>query len=179
MNAFNLSVAVGAGACVLFAGCVEPKGAGATRPPEVAPSGEFVAEHASGLAAFAPATINVHRLTRLVREKEGATTIQAHVELLDRWGDSVKWPGKLVFELYQDTSGGTGVAGGPEQINVWALDLTDAEANAKAYDRVTRTYRATLTDVGLAQRSRQRLTLRVGFNPPDGRQITATYRLGE
>lgn len=175
------SLKIGAGllACLMVGACVEPKGAGAARPSTGESTPEFTEAQATGLAAFAPASVNVHRLTRLVREKEGNTTIQAHVELLDRWGDSVKWPGKLVFELYQDIPGGTGIAGGQEQVNVWALDLNDAEANAKAYDRVTRTYRATLTDVGLAQRSRQRLTLRVGFNPPDGRQLTATYRLGE
>lgn len=179
MTAHTLRIGVGALACLLMGACVEPKGAGAARPASESPAGEPAEAPATGLAAFAPMNVNVHRLTRLVREKEGNTTIQAHVELLDRWGDSVKWPGKLVFELYQDIPGGTGVAGGQEQVNVWALDLADPEANAKAYDRVTRTYRATLTDVGLAQRSRQRLTLRVGFNPPDGRQLTATYRLGE
>lgn len=167
------------GAALAAGGCVEPKGAGSIRPSESPGQSAVETRVSSGLAAFAPEKISVHRLTRLVREEKGSTTIQAHIELLDRWGDSVKWPGKLVFELYQDTSGDTGVAGGPEQVNVWALDLSDAQANAKAYDRVTRTYRATLTDVGLAQRSRQRLTLRVGFNPPDGRQLTASYRLGE
>ena len=165
-------------ACLLLGACVEPKGGGA-RSVDPTSTDEPGLATATGLSAFAPATVNVHRLTRIVREKEGNTTIQAHVELIDRWGDSVKWPGKLVFELYQDMTGGTGIAGGPEQVNVWSLDLNDAEANAKAYDRVTRTYRATLTDVGLAQRSRQRLTLRVGFNPPDGRQLTVSYQLEE
>lgn len=127
---------------------------------------------------FAPERLRVHPLTRIVRQEEsGRTVVEAHIELLDHWGDSTKWLGVLAMELYRPGAGGA--AGGQEQVNVWNLDLTDPEANAQAYDRVTRTYRATLTGVSSEPNRTRGWSLRVTFNTPQGRQLSDTHRFGE
>lgn len=172
----RLTLTLSSLAAVLSACGVEPKGGSAPRKGE--PIADTTAHFGpSDCEVFAPTAIRIHPLTRLVVEKTEGAAVQAHIELTDRWGDSVKWLGTMVFELYRDAPAGGGVAGGQEQINVWSLDLSDPDANAKAYDRVTRTYRATLTEVGVQPRSRLNLSLRVGFNSPEGRQLTATHRL--
>ncbi len=156
---------------------IQPKGAGVRA---AAADSLAAAPVGSDAWAFAPARVRLHPLSRLARgTRPNQRTVEAHVELLDRWGHGTKGLGTFVFELHRDALEGDGASRGQEQINLWILDLSDPEANARAFDRVTRTYRATLTGVADSASRAIGLTLRVTFRTPEGRQLTASIRLEE
>lgn len=164
---------------IALASCgIKPKGAGAQPPTRV--GAEAPPVEGSEAWVFAPARVRLHPLTRLESAPRTENrAIEAHVELNDRWGHNTKGLGVFVFELYRDALEGNGANPGQEQINLWNLDLTDPEENAQAFDRVTRTYRATLTGVAEAASRTAGLTLRVTYRTPDGRQLSSTLRLNE
>lgn len=98
-----------------------------------------------GYNAFAPEAVRVFPLTHLGRDDFGAAAIVCHIELRDRWGDSVKALGPLQVQLYRQ---GGGVDGGSAvQILKWDVALEDERENAASYDPATQTYRLVL--VGL------------------------------
>lgn len=105
------------------------------RPPQVVVGG--------GGSPFAPVAIQIHPLTH-VEGDGGATSIIAHVEMRDAWGDTVKGTGDLQLQLYRPESGRA--AGLGTQELVWDIDLNDLEQNAAFYDPATRTYRLPLLD---------------------------------
>lgn len=105
------------------------------RPPQVVVGGEG--------SPFAPVAIQIHPLTH-VEGEGGQTTIVAHVEMRDAWGDTVKGTGNLQVQLYRPESGRA--AGLGTQELVWDIDLNDLERNAALYDPATRTYRLPLLD---------------------------------
>ena len=130
---------------------------------------------------FAPVRLVIHPLTRVVRDPAtGEERIEVHLELQDRWEDSVKWLGVVVFELFREAPTAINGPGGHEEVKSWKVDLSQPEENSRPYDRVTRTYRLTL--VGLpdshaygASAGSMRLTAR--FTTIEGRTLTATYKL--
>ncbi len=166
------------GALAALASCgLEPK-------PLPAPGSVIEAEAPAN--PFAPVGVRVHPLTRLVpgRRAGEATTIDAHIELIDQAGDSVKGAGLLTIELYRGV-GPISVVGQQDQVMRWALDLAQPETNRLAYDRVTRTYRVTLTDLPAALQAprggashEENLSLRVRLTTPGGRQVSGEARLG-
>lgn len=160
------------GAAAMSSCVLRPKGDGA-------PQGGGGGGRAARDNPFAPARIEVHPLTRLVRDPQtGMLRIEAHIALLDRWGDEVKGRGLLLLEVYRDTGSVAGV-GAAQQLAHWNVDLSDLRANAESYDRVTRTYRVTLTGLGVeADRAGAHLELRAQLTTPDGRRLSASYRLG-
>lgn len=92
---------------------------------------------------FAPASIEIHPLTRLTRDSSGSPLIIGHVECKDAWGDTCKAFGALQILLYRGTPGElTGI-----QELRWDVDLSDLERNAALFDPATRTYRLPLQDV--------------------------------
>lgn len=131
-------------------------------------------------AMFAPVRIRVHPLTRLGRDSGGRAMIVCHLEVKDRWGDTVKGAGVLQVTMYRTGLGA--VSGQEEQERRWEVDLRDPEVNASLYDPATRTYRVQLG--GLPEWVEQmaprdegtggagRLRLRAVFETvgPDGRQ---------
>lgn len=151
-------------ACVLsVAGCgLEPKGGPSPSPIR-------------GVSPFEPVSIEVHPLTRVV-EGAGGVSIDAHVSLRDETGDDVKGAGRLVFELYRESGPVEGI-GERMQIRRWEADLSDAEQNSRAYDRVTRTYRFELSGVPSLNAMGGALTLRIVFTRHDRRQMSAERRL--
>ncbi len=128
---------------------------------------------------FAPVEIRIHPLTRVLREKDadGEASIEAHIEMIDQVGDSVKGAGLLTLELYH-SAGATSQFATGNQIERWTLDLVDQKGNSEAYDRVTRTYRVILTGFPESVGTAQTMTLRVRLTTPSGRQLSSEARLG-
>lgn len=128
-----------------------------------------------GACLFEPVSVEVHPLTRLVAG-EGGVSIDAHVSLRDEEGDEVKGVGRLVIELYRESGPIEGI-GERVQVRRWDADLSNAERNSRAYDRVTRTYRFELSGVPGTDADGAILTLRAVFIRADGRQMSAERRL--
>ncbi|MBI1190677.1 MAG: hypothetical protein GC200_08380 [Tepidisphaera sp.] len=102
----------------------------------------------AGAPAFAPATLRIHPLTHIEKGPQaglaaGQCTVVLHLELKDRFGDSVKGLGTLRVELFKP---GAGVSPGIEsQALSWDVnDLAEAEGNSRRFDQSTRTYRIPL-----------------------------------
>ncbi len=157
--------------------------------PKPLPTPRRVIEAEEPANPFAPVGVKVHPLTRLVpgNKANPAPTIDAHIELIDHVGDSVKGAGLLTIELYRGT-GPVSAVGEQDQVRRWTLNLSDPETNRLAYDRVTRTYRVTLTGipdsvvgrggVGGEGGGGERLTLRARVTTTGGRQFSGEARLG-
>jgi len=176
-NPASAILAAVVGVTVLTSCGIQPKGAGARTPQA---NDAVAAPVGSEAWAFAPARVRLHPLSRIARgQRANERIVEAHVELLDRWGHGTKGLGTFVFELHRDALESDGASRGQEQINLWNLDLTNPDTNARAFDRVTRTYRATLTGVAESATRAIGLTLRVTFRTHDGRQLTASLRLEE
>lgn len=126
--------------------------------------------------ALAPTELQIHPLTRIIPAADGSTaSIEIHFELLDRFGDPTKALGEIAVTLNLDAGS---ERASRRQISRWNLDLTDPAANARPYDRVTRTYRLILSDVPLQNlRTSDRLSLDAIFTKIDGRRLTASLRL--
>lgn len=93
---------------------------------------------------FAPASMRVYPLTHLERGDDGVVRLVLHLEMRDRWGDTVKGVGRLQVQLLRGGDLGSG-AGRDER--VWEVDLRDPETNALYFDPATRTYRVQLADL--------------------------------
>lgn len=131
---------------------------------------------------FAPVRVEVHPLSHLDVDGDGVVRLIAHVELVDRWGDTTKARGLLRMELYRP-----GVEVRPDlltQEQFWELDLRELDLNAALFDPATRTYRLQLGGLpGWAEemarrlasggegQARERLLVRAVFETqgPDGR----------
>lgn len=122
-----------------LAACSGGSGDGAGRVALIAPdqADTLALPGADQLAAdFAPATIRVHPLSRW--ESAGSNSKPraiVHIELLDALGRGITWPGVLIVTV-----------GTSQQ----ALDLRTLAENDAAYDRITRTYIATLENADRA-----------------------------
>lgn len=91
---------------------------------------------------FAPASIRIYPLTHLGLDDNDDPAIICHIELRDRWGDSVKALGMLQVQLYQPRGGLD--AETARQILKWDAALQNERTNAALYDPATQTYRLTL-----------------------------------
>lgn len=124
-----------------LAACSGGSGDGAGRVALIAPdqADTLTLPKADQLTAeFGPATIRVHPLSRW--ESAGTDTKSkpraiVHVELLDALGRGITWPGVLIVSV-----------GTSQQ----ALDLRTLTENDAAYDRITRTYIATIDNADRA-----------------------------
>jgi hypothetical protein len=90
------------------------------------------------LYPFAPASVRIHPLTHLDRDKDGKAVLICHIQLLDPWGESVRGVGNLKVSLFGP---GRSV---PTQDALWSFDLNDLKTNNAMYDPATRTYRLQL-----------------------------------
>ncbi len=121
---------------------------------------------------FTPTDLRVHPLTRLQLEPpDGGPRIDVHLEFFDRYGDPVKALGDLEFVLYR----GRRVGDATEQVARWRISIMLPGDNAAAFDRVTRTYRVTLTGLPAALDDSSGLLLVATFARPDGRRLSATH----
>jgi hypothetical protein len=95
---------------------------------------------------FAPQTIRIHPLTHVdaVTDKSGArSVIVLHLELKDRYGDTVKWLGATHVTLSKPVVGMT--PGLETQELRWDVPgMTQPDGNASHFDPTTRTYRISL-----------------------------------
>lgn len=98
---------------------------------------------ASGIQSpFAPASLQIHPLTRVDRDSGGQVWIICHLELKDAWGDTTKGVGTLQVHLLRPT-GGRASGLGTQELS-WEINLSDLDTNASLYDPATRTYRLPL-----------------------------------
>lgn len=128
-------------------GCRTPEAKAPTpRYLEPGPRGAF----AHDCNVFAPAQIRIHPLTHVDAPRpdasgvvSGEARIVLHFELKDKYGDPVKWTGRLTVELYRP---GQGIMPGMETQEVaWDLsDMQDADRNTGRFDQATRMYRVPL-----------------------------------
>ena len=127
---------------------------------------------------FPPETIIVHPLTRLTTNPDtGNKRIEAHFELLDRYGHTVKALGEVVLEL-RTSDPGTATGAGPRQLARWTKEMRAPDENARPFDRITRTYRLTLADLPGNLPPEANLSLIVRYTTADGRVLSAERRFG-
>jgi hypothetical protein len=105
-----------------------------------------------------PSELRVHPLTRLTWSEGGARLV-VHLELLDRWGHGTKGLGVFSVALYRAGR----AADLRREVARWRVDLTDPEANAGPYDRVTRTYRLELAGIELGDGETSNLEVEARF----------------
>lgn len=132
--------------------------------------------------AFAPTSARVHPLTRVVTDQRGRAAIDLHVELTDRWGDTVKSTGKLRLELFRVAPG---VDASRQRERTWEIDLSNLSRNAELFDPATRTYRVRLEEapgwlVAPSGNAFGEIGLVAITAGPNGREslLRASYRLG-
>ncbi|MFM9958203.1 MAG: hypothetical protein ACKVZJ_08995 [Phycisphaerales bacterium] len=144
-----------------------------------ASAGRGPISHASDAESpFAPAQLVIHPLSRVVKDPAtGEERVELHLELRDRWEDSVKWLGDAVIELFKETPPVANASVGNEQVKRWTINLTNPDENVKAYDRVTRTYRLTLVGLPADQRKNAAWKLEARWLLPSGRTLTASQRM--
>ena len=90
---------------------------------------------------FKPASVRVFPLTHFDLNAAGEPLLVLHLELTDRWGDSVKAAGSLRVELAAPTRG---TAASEETVLQWDVNLLNLDLNASRYDPTTATYRVPL-----------------------------------
>lgn len=131
---------------------------------------------------FAPVALVVHPLTRVVKgPQDAAARLEVYIELRDRFGDEVKGLGDLAVELLEDGGPIAGV-GQQRQLALWRFDLNDLEANDRAYDPITRTYRIDLANAPEGAASAPngaggRVLIRATLTVPAGKQLVGELRL--
>ncbi|MEM1184165.1 MAG: hypothetical protein AAGI53_04095 [Planctomycetota bacterium] len=101
------------------------------------------------LGPFAPESMRVFPLTHAEVTPEGGAQVVLHLELRDRWGDTVKGTGQVKVRLYRGSANSGGLLGSARQRQelTWDVDLTDLGLNAVLYDPSTRTYRIVLGEL--------------------------------
>lgn len=145
--------------------------------------------------ALAPVAVRLHPLTRLERTADGGVCVVVHVELIDRYDQSGRWPGTLRVSLLRPATAPSGdvrargVPGGESLDMSFTADLRNGEAHAAAYDWVTRTYvvrrcdmPAWIADVESGRGPDQWVTVTASFRHTDfqgnSRSVNDTLRLG-
>lgn len=124
-----------------------------------------------GYNPFAPESVRVFPLTHLGRDDGGQPAIICHIELRDRWGDSVKALGPMQVQLYRPEGGLDATSA--VQILRWDVALEDERENAASYDPATQTYRLVL--VGLPGWLAERVDEDPG-RPPIRLEVRAVFQ---
>lgn len=124
---------------------------------------------------FPAELVSVHPLTRVTVGADGRPRIEAHVEMLDAFGQTTRDVGVMRFELYRGEVGGAD--GAQRQESVWVVDVSAPVESARQFDRVTRTYVAPLLDAPAWLGQASGGTLVVRFERWDGRVLTGSRRL--
>lgn len=126
VRVWTLACALG---CVLASvpACTSSTRSGALRAP------------ASAADAFLPVALRIHPLTHIELAAQGKSDVVLHLELKDRYGDTVKGLGALLVLLYAPSAGGDAMETQELRWNI--ADFAEPDANSKRFDRATRTYR--------------------------------------
>ncbi|UCD50938.1 MAG: hypothetical protein JSW27_25860 [Phycisphaerales bacterium] len=165
---------------VLFAGCApaEPTGpamAPATEPVEGEQTAAVEPPPATLPSGFAPTQIEVLPLTELVdaTDAQPGTQLNVYVSLLDAYGEKIKAPGTLRFELYEYVQRSAEPKG--QRLAIWPdVDLTSPAENQKYWRDFLRAYEFTLG----AQASRDRTyILEVTCLDPSGKRLSTEWPL--
>lgn len=90
---------------------------------------------------FEATRMRIYPLTRVDATSGGDPVIVLSLEMMDRWGDTVKAVGDLTVRVWPSRS-----VGGGSDAETWEVSLWDPEANAGYFDPASRTYRIPLTD---------------------------------
>ncbi len=117
-----------------------------------------------------PRRVRLHPFTRTWPGDEGpgAGGIEARVEAIDHFGDTTKAFGTFRFEMFAYRPHQAEPAG--RRLEVWSVDLMDADANLIHWDRLSRTYKFRLMWSRPFPADRQ-FVLRVTFLPPAGPRL--------
>lgn len=132
---------------------------------------------------FAPVRVRVHPLTRFIRagSPDAEPRIDAHIELLDRWGLPVRALGELrLFARFGSAASDAIARTRPDFAGViaWSIDMTDPDRNANNfYDRVTHTYRIELSDPALRLVGDEPFTLEALFIMPGAVVMLGSARI--
>ncbi|MFT3686818.1 MAG: hypothetical protein QM783_18165 [Phycisphaerales bacterium] len=106
------------------------------------PEGETLPSPAEVVGGFAPTHVEVYPLSRLEGAGDNRRAV-LHLRLQDAFSHDVKWPGLVRVALAPQREGGAGTdvteAGGKDGA-VFHIDLTRPEANAAAFDTISRCY---------------------------------------
>lgn len=156
-----MAMVVAAGGLLVAPGCVESRG--------------FFEESKSYTAsdcAFDAANMRLHPLTRVVR-RGSEPTLNAHAEVVDAWGDTVKSLGVFRLELRR-----SGLREGDLGDAVrWEIDLRDPATNSERFDRVTQTYLLRLRDLPAWVSNDPSAVLSATFVRADGVSMTSSLRI--
>jgi hypothetical protein len=144
----------------------------------------------SGMDMFAPVSMRIHPLTRLLpvggarpaaTAASRAEQIEIHVEFKDQFGDVGKAVGVLELEV-EDTQ--LNFLGGDHRVAAWQEDIRTPRENAKYWDAITRSYVFTHDPANpAALRPGSKFNVQVTMTFPNGTKLhdkaTVTVRKGE
>jgi len=157
----TMSIALLAGA----PGCVQSRGFHDPR-----------AEAVESDCVFDAANLRIHPLSRFALRGEGegrALVLDAHLELVDNWGDTAKTLGIVRLELRR-----SGMREGDLRDSVrWEVDLRDPSINSARFDRVTQTYLLRLRDLPEWVQRDPWATLSATFARDDGVSFMSSLRI--
>jgi hypothetical protein len=159
--------AISAASYAILSGCVVDRASNNVAGGVVASTGTC-----ARCEAFSPVELRVHPLTQ-VRSEGTESRLTLHVELRDRFGDSVKAIGTLRVDILRP--------GQDEPAIAWEVtDLEDAAASTRRFDPSTRTYRVPLRGPSWMRDEARSLSLRVTFvtRDPEGGERTISDRAG-
>lgn len=131
---------------------------------------------------FAPRSLRVHPLTHVdAPDPMAPGTLILHLELRDRFGDSVKGVGRLSVELTSADASSGFAASGESRVKWDVTDIADPQTSSRRFDPSTRTYRVPLkapawvsrwlSDEGERRGGPDHLTLRATFTPTAGEDL--------
>ncbi len=117
-----------------------------------------------------PVAIRVYPTSRFV-ENDGATILEARIELIDAMEDPIKGAGQFRFDVYTNAGSIRKPLVG-EKLYTWDVPLLSLIDQRQHYDRITQAYlfRLKLYDINTAQRA---TLLRTIFTPITGNRLEA------
>ncbi|MCB9847006.1 MAG: hypothetical protein H6814_01190 [Phycisphaeraceae bacterium] len=127
---------------------------------------------------FDAADMRLHPLSRIVWTTPGGgdaaePALDAHIEIVDAWGDTAKALGVFRLELRR-----TGLREGDLSDAVrWEVDLRDPSTNSAKFDRVTQTYLLRLADLPAWVSNDPYAVLNATFVRLDGVSMNSTLRI--
>lgn len=128
-----LVICAGFSASLFVAGCGEAELAGQriTRTEK---------ENHTVYKPYEPAGIEVVPLTEIRDSNDGNSVIELYISLVDKYGESVKAPVELRFELYNYIERSGRIKG--SRVFMWTdIDITDFEINSKKWQQHLDAYR--------------------------------------
>ena len=139
------------------------------------PSAQKVAAKDCQDFAFAPAKIEIIRLTEFTtaEDRSRKPQIRIYLNFLDEFNNQMKAPGTFRFELYQYVPRSAEPKG--KRITIWPdIDITDPKNNNKHWRDFLRSYQFNLD---FSPPKNQTYVLQATCLCPEGRRLTAEFLL--